>query len=252
VTVDQEGRSIGAKALLDTEYGRCDAMLHAEHFHGTSPEDYLPSAGTGKVLYKLIVRGRAAHAFRPHLGGINAVVDASQIVTALSRLRLGQHPLFGEGTICVLKMDGGYRQYSIVVPDLCEIIITRLTVPGETIESAAADMSELIESLGLASKVTIETPPPSYVAYSLKEDEPILAAFRSQYANVIGREPCFAGHRGITDANVFTGEGDIPTVVFGPRGTNHHQAGEYVELATLEPTARIYVQTALAFLSRDD
>lgn len=60
--------------------------------------------------------------------------------------------------------------------------------------------------------------------------------------------PHFAGHRGIVDANVFSGEGGIPTVVFGPKGANHHAAGEYVELATLEPVARIYAETARRFL----
>ena len=88
VTVDQEGYSIGARALLKTNHGQCDAMLHSEHFFGSSQEDYLPIAVTGKVLYKLTVKGRAAHAFRPHLGGINAVEDTGRIVTALKHLSL--------------------------------------------------------------------------------------------------------------------------------------------------------------------
>ena len=82
VTVDQEGLSIGARALLKTDYARCDAMLHPEHFHGDSPANYLPSACTGKVLYRVIVRGKAAHANRPHEGGINAIIDAARIAPA--------------------------------------------------------------------------------------------------------------------------------------------------------------------------
>ena len=80
MTVDQEGHSIGARALLETNYGQCDVMLHSEHFFGSSQEDYLPITVAGKVLYKLTVKGCAAHAFRPHLGGINAVEDAGRIV----------------------------------------------------------------------------------------------------------------------------------------------------------------------------
>jgi len=68
------------------------------------------------------------------------------------------------------------------------------------------------------------------------------------YRAIIGKEPCFAGHRGIVDANVFVARGGIPTIVFGPKGANHHKAGEYVEIASLEPVARIYVETALSFL----
>jgi len=251
VTVDQEGLSTGARALLETDYGKCDAMLHAEHFFGDGPQNYLPLAVTGKVLYKLTVRGRAAHAFRPHLGGINAVTDAAKIITSLERLKLREHALFGKGTVCVLKVEGGYKEYAIVVPELCEIVITRLTVPGETTTSAVADMRELIDSLALASQVNIETPPPCYDPYFLDEATPILPIFKNVYQRVTGLLPHFAPHRGIVDANVFTGEGGIPTIVFGPKGGNHHLAGEYVELASLEPVARVYAETAIQFLSGD-
>jgi len=248
VTVDQEGQSTGARALLKTAYGRCDAMLHGEHFFGDSPKDYLPIGATGKVLYKLTVKGRAAHAFRPHLGGINAVADAARIVTALDRLKLREHPVFGTGTVCTLKIDGGYKEYSIVVPERCEIVITRLIVPGESVDTAVRDMEDLIEALKLESQVEVETPPPCYDPYELDENSPIMPVFRDVYREVIGVEPVFRPHSGIVDANVFAAEGGIPTVVFGPRGANHHCPGEYVELATLEPVARVYAETALRFL----
>jgi acetylornithine deacetylase/succinyl-diaminopimelate desuccinylase-like protein len=247
VTVDQEGHSIGARALLVTEYGRCDAMLHAEHFYGDTGANYLPNAVTGKVLYRLTVRGRAAHGFRPHLG-INAVDDAARIVAALDQLALREHPVLGQGTVCVLKIEGGYKVYAVVVPEECEVVITRLTVPGETRERALQDMVDLVESLGLRSRVHTELQSPCYEPYSLDERTPILEPFREAYESVVGVHPHFAGHRGIVDANVFSGEGGIPTVVFGPRGANHHAAGEYVELATLEPVARVYAETARRFL----
>ena len=249
VTVDQEGHSLGAKALLDTEYGRCDAMLHGEHFYGDSEADYLPIAATGKVLYKLSVKGRAAHAFRPHLGGINAVTDAACIVAALDRLVLREHPLFGKGTTCVLRIEGGPKQYAIVVPEHCDVIVTRLTVPGETKDIAVQDMRRLVDSLDLESDVEIEIAPPYYDPYFLDETGPFVAQFRDTYRRVIGIEPHFAAHRGIIDANVFVGEGQIPTIAFGPKGANHHCAGEYVEKVTLVPVARVYAETALDFFS---
>ncbi len=248
VTVDQEGHSYGARALLNTAYGRCDAMLHAEHFFGDSEKDYLPLGATGKVLYKVTVKGRAAHAFRPHLGGINAVDDASRIVTALGKLRMTEHDLFGQGTVCTLKIDGGYKEYAIVVPEHCEIIITRLTVPGETTESAIADMESLIASLGLESHTTVETVPPCYDPYFLDDKAPVKASFVRRYKQVVGQAPHFAPHRGIVDANVFVAEAGIPTVVFGPKGGLHHCPGEYVVVETLEPVARVYAETAIDYL----
>ncbi|MEW5922856.1 MAG: M20/M25/M40 family metallo-hydrolase [Candidatus Zixiibacteriota bacterium] len=248
VTVDQEGLSAGARAFLKTEYAGCDAMLHAEHFYGDSEKSYLPLAVTGKVLYKLVIKGKAAHAFRPHLGGINAIDDAAAIISRLNTLKMREHPLFGKGTICTLKIEGGYKEYSIVVPEHCEVIITRLTVPGETIDVAVRDMRQLIESLELKSTVDIQTPPPCYEPYVLDERATFVHNFKEVYRRVIGSAPHFAGHRGIVDANVFTGEGNIPTIVFGPKGANHHCAGEYVELQTLLSVARVYEEMARQFL----
>ena len=251
ICVDQEGQSTGAKALLGTPYGRCQAMLHAEHFYGDGPEDYLPLAVTGKVLYRLTVRGRSAHACRPHEGGINAVTDAARIVSALDELDLRQHPILGKGTVCVLKIDGGYKVYAVVVPERCEVVITRLTVPGETISSVEEDMQRLVERLHLESQVDIDLASPSYEPYFLDEHDPIVITFKRTYRQVTGREPYFAPHRGVVDANVFSGEGGIPNVVFGPKGGRHHQSGEYVELASLVHVTEIYTQTAVSYLSRE-
>jgi acetylornithine deacetylase/succinyl-diaminopimelate desuccinylase-like protein len=247
ITVDQEGQSLGAEALLDTEYGTCDAMLHAEHFYGDSFADYLPNAATGKILYRLQVRGRAAHALRPHEGGINAIVDASKIVNSLEKLTVRHDPELGTGTVCVLRIEGGYKEYSLVVPERCEIIVNRLTVPGETAEIAVQDMENLVSALDLGSEVSIETPPPRYEPYRLDMSLPFVEVFQDVYRRVVGTHPHFGPHRGIVDANVFVAEGNIPTIVFGPKGANHHQSGEYVELRTLEPTARVYAETALEF-----
>ena len=221
ITVDQEGLSIGAKALLDTEYATCDAMLHAEHFFGDSPLDYLPNAVTGKVLYRLRVRGRAAHACRPHEGGINAIVDAAKVVNSIDTLPLRPDPVLGKGTACVLRIEGGSQQYSMVVPDRCELLVTRLTVPGETKDVAVHDLEDLVDSLRLASTVEIETPPPSYDPYRLDMELPFVRTFQDVYRRVIGTYPHFGPHRGIVDANVFAAEAGIPTIVFGPKGANH-------------------------------
>lgn len=247
-TVDEEGYGIGASALLQTSYAKSDGLLLGEPYYGDTEASALPIAMTGKVLYKLTVRGRATHAFRPE-GGVNAVEDAARIIAALDRLQLGTHQTVGSGNFSTLKIEGGYREYAVVVPEQCEVVITRLTVPGESRETATADMRALIESLDLQSEVTVEIAPPFYEPYFLEEDTPLLTPFEAAYRDVIGRAPSYSGRRGITDANVYVAEGGIPTIVFGPRGAGPHEAGEYVELATLEPVTRVYVETARRFLA---
>jgi acetylornithine deacetylase/succinyl-diaminopimelate desuccinylase-like protein len=249
-TVDEEGYGTGARALLQTKYGQSDAMLLGEPFYGVGEGWSLPNGITGKVLYKLIVTGRAAHAFHPERG-VNAIEDAGKIVAALGRLNLGDHSLFGRGNYSTLKIEGGYKEYAVVVPEQCEVIITRLTVPGESVASAVADMHALVNSLDLNSQVTIETPPPFYEPYLIEESSPIFQAFKPAYMEIIGEPPRFTTQKGITDSNIYVAEGDIPTIVFGPRGSGAHEAGEYVDIETLEPTTRVYVETAVRFFQQE-
>ena len=247
-TVDEEGYGTGARALLQTSYAKSDGMLVGEPHYGDSEANPLPIGMTGKVLYKLTIRGRAAHAFHPERG-VNAVEDTARIVAALDRLQLGVHPAVGSGNFSTLKIEGGYREYAVVVPEQCEVVITRLTVPGESRETATEDMRTLIKSLDLRSEVTIETPPPFYEPYFLDEDTSLLKSFKAAYQDVLGRAPFFSSQRGVNDSNIYVVEGNIPTVVFGPRGAGAHEAGEYVELATLEPVTQVYVETARQFFT---
>ena len=115
--IDEEAYSKGAKALLETEYARCDAIILGEPYPGDESKP-IPLGITGKILYDVTVKGRAAHGFRPQQG-VNAIEQAAMIITSLDKLRMQSHPRFGRGNLCTLKIEGGYKVYSVVVPDRC-------------------------------------------------------------------------------------------------------------------------------------
>ena len=246
-TVDEEAYGAGAKALLGTKYGTSDLMLLTEPFHGSGPEDPIPFVMPGKVLYRVHVHGRTSHALCHPERGINAVDDAARIVTALERLELGSHPVLGWMNYSTLKIDGGYREYSVVVPERCEIIITRLLAPGETRHGAVRQLEVLIGGLGLASAVTVEAAPPSYEPFAIDPGHPAMQAFEAAYRVRLGRDPSLGGLLGITDANIYQGEGGIPTIIFGPKGQGLHEKDEYVELDSLAPVVDILVDTTRRF-----
>ncbi len=246
-TVDEEGYGSGAKALLATPFAKSDLLLLAEPFNGSSPEDPIAIGMTGKILYRVIVRGRTTHGFTPERG-VNAVEDAARIVAALPGLPLGGHPRIGTGNYSVLKFEGGYREYAVVVPEHCVVVITRLLVPGETRDSAVKDLRQLIDALALHSEVAIETPPPFYEPYLLADDHPSVRCFAEAYAAVVGRRPLIGGRRGIVDGNIYMVAGGIPTITYGPLGHGLHEAGEHVALATLSEVTNVYMETALRFM----
>jgi len=103
--IDEEAYSKGARAMLDSKYGKCDAIVLCEPYSGDQSKP-IPLGITGKVLYDVTVKGHAAHGFSPHLG-VNAIDDAAHIITSLQKLRMLRHPKFGQGNFCTLKIDGG-------------------------------------------------------------------------------------------------------------------------------------------------
>ena len=49
--------------------------------------------------------------------------------------------------------------------------------------------------------------------------------------------------RSVADTNHFAVHGSVPTLICGPQGGNTCQANEYVEINSLRPTAKTYIQT---------
>ena len=258
--IDEEGYGIGAKKMLENPIfgkGRTDGILIAEPLFGDSEKNPLPLGMTGKILFKILVKGVSAHAFRPEQG-VNAVSDASRIVSIIDEISksnssfVGNYKIphdfdFGKGSYCVLKIDGGYKTYSVIVPELCEIILNRLTLPGETKESAKNDFEQLITDLKLKSKVSIEIIPPYYNSYKIPKNHKLFQSLETSYKEILSQTPKTAYMKMITDANTFMGEGEIPTVHFGPKGNNLHGADEHVYIDSLEKTTKVYTSFYLNF-----
>lgn len=246
--IDEEAYSKGAKAMMATDLAECDAIVLGEPYYGDEHKP-IPLGITGKVLYDIMVKGHAAHGFRPHLG-INAVEEAAKIIAALDRLHWREHPDFGQGNYSTLKIEGGYTVYSVVVPDRCCFEVNRLLVPGETTSTAVEDMKELVASLNLDAEVDVSLKPPKYEPFLVSRDEPFMELFHSVYQEVMGVDPLYAYRPGITDANVF-GERNIPCLHLGvPRG-NVHQPNEFVPLDSLEPIYTMYALLAARFLASE-
>ncbi|MFX1516612.1 MAG: M20 family metallopeptidase [Promethearchaeota archaeon] len=245
--IDEEAYSKGAKAMLKTDFATVDAIILPEPYPGDEVKP-IPLGITGKILYNISIRGKAAHGFRPQLG-INAIEELGKILTSLPQLNFKNHPDFGKGNYSTLKIEGGYKDvYSVVVPASARMEVNRLLVPGETVETAIQDMERLVETLGLTAEVEIKTKPPQYEAFVLNKNEPILQIFDSIYKQIMRRPPYYEYTSGITDANVFTGEGNIPCLHLGPPQEVAHQKNEFVLMKELKPLSQMFALIAARFL----
>jgi acetylornithine deacetylase/succinyl-diaminopimelate desuccinylase family protein len=244
--IDEEAYGKGAREMLKTDFAKVNAIILAEPYPGDEIKP-IPLGITGKILYEIIVKGKAAHGFRPHLG-INAIDDLGKIIANLHKLELKEHPEFGKGNYCTLKIEGGYDIYSVVVPSFARAEINRLIVPGETAQTAIEDMKRLVNLLNLDSKVEIKTKPPQYEAFILDRNEPIFQIFNEVYTKIMGCKPKFEYSSGITDANIFAGEGNIPCLHLGPDQEVAHHKNEFIKLEWLELLSKMYSLIAVSFL----
>jgi len=247
--IDEEAYGKGAKAMLNTDFARVDAIVLAEPYPGDETKP-VPLGITGKILYDIHVQGKAAHGFSPHLG-INAIEELGKILANLDKLQFAEHPDFGTGNYSTLKIEGGYEIYEVVVPAYARLEVNRLLVPGETVQSVIEDMERLVASLNLEAEVNVKTKPPKYEAFDVDKNDRIFQIFDPIYREVMNQAPQYGYSSGITDANIFTGEGGIPCLHLGPQRGGAHQKNEYIFLDWLPPVSKMFALIADKFLGND-
>jgi acetylornithine deacetylase/succinyl-diaminopimelate desuccinylase-like protein len=237
--VDEEAYSLGARALL------ADG-IHADACVVLEPSFDWPCLGSmGKVLVRVDVTGKAAHASWPERG-VNAAVEAARFVSRLSDLSLGQHPRI-HATQCVLSLHSGSDQYVITVPEKATITINRHTVPGVGAEDVLAQMRTLAAELDSPAKFDFAIDPPYYPPWEMPLDDPLVVAFGRAYVAETGVQPPYA-YTGFGDANIFNGEAGIPTVQFGPLGGGLHEADEWVDVGSIGAAIRVVLRLILDVL----
>lgn len=231
--VDEEAYSLGAHALIDDG-------LRADYCVVTEAAWDNPALGSvGKILIRLDVTGRAAHATWPHLG-INAAIEASRFVARLNELELGQHPRM-RSSQTVLSFLAGNEQYVITLPEKARVLINRHTVPGESIEHVLTQYRALAATLDSPARFDFTVDPPFYPPWETEAGEPIVLAFSRAYEAEARVEPGY-GYLGFGDMNLFSSEAGIPTVMIGPRGGGFHEANEWVDVPSIGATVRVLLR----------
>lgn len=237
--VDEEAYSIGAHALIDSGL-KADACVVTE-----SSWERPALGGVGKVLARVDVTGKAAHASWP-ADGVNAAVEAARLVARLDDLPLGAHPRL-TATRSVLSFHSGSDQYVITVPEHARILVNRMIVPGETGESVLAEIRQLAASLASPATFAFAVDPPYYPPWETSPDHPLAQTLARAYEAETHRPPTW-GYKAFGDANLFSAEAGIPTVQVGPHGANYHQADEWVDVPTIAATVRVLLRLGLDVL----
>ncbi len=224
--VDEEYASVGADALV-REWTADRAIV-------TEPTDLKIGVGHKGFAWACVeTTGRAAHGSRPR-DGRDAIIRMGRVLSRLEQLdrdlqSRAPHPLLGTGSLHASTIEGGQELSSY--PDRCLLQLERRTVPGESVDTFAREMNDLLDALRkqdaeLEASVTMTF---SRLPYEVSIDHDLPRALQSAAATAgVATSP--VGMSFWTDAAIL-GAAGIPSVLFGPGGAGLHSPDEYVIVA---------------------
>ena len=185
----------------------------------------------GRVEFKIVAKGRSAHAASNYLGD-NAIYKLLPIIERISHIepQLGDHDFLGQGRITVTDMN--VKTPSInAVPDEATIYVDRRITFGE---EPQAELERLRDIIGERSDIHAEIlvyDEPSYTgfvmpldkiypAWAFEEDEPIVAAGLRAAEALYG--PTDTGKWDFSTNGIYwAGKAGIPSIGFAPGNEIH-------------------------------
>lgn len=253
-TIEEEAGGGGGTLALFLAGHLGDAVVISE------PTQLGLRIGSGGVLYfRVIVRGRTAHAGNAHLG-VNAIHHLIPVYTALESLderrATRRAPLFEKGSYgrsCHLNL-GVVRagDWPSTVPGEAVLEGRLGYLPGESRGDVLAQLEQAVME-AVEGDDWLREHPPAIETFGFRaapwlepEDSPIVAAAAEATSVALG-EPADIHARASAVDNRFAALFSRPTLCLGTRGQGNHAADEYVELSSLEPLTLSLALTAAAW-----
>ncbi|MBU2548248.1 MAG: M20 family metallopeptidase [Proteobacteria bacterium] len=244
VSDEETGGARGAGYLMEQGHYDPDMVVVGE----ITNRNRIAIAEKGVIVYALSTRGRTAHASTPWVG-LNAIDKMVKLLHGLqTRLpeRLKEKP---SGSLPPATFNVGTIQGGVgfnVVPDACQVLIDRRILPGETIESATAEIREIIDQARAedpdidASLDVLGSGPP----FETAPDEALCLLARRTMEEM-GRPGDFVGYEQVSDGRFFAERG-IPTILIGPGlARTAHTPNEHLELDQYIEAIQAYALLAL-------
>lgn len=243
---DEESNSLlGTGYIVDRKFVKADYAIVCEG----GGEEIVGCGHNGVLWMEVTVKGKSAHASRPHLG-INAFEKAAALCSEFQayKARLQEHVFTAPGGAELrppLTLGGEIRTSSgskiNTIPDEVTFTIDRRILPDETEAQAERDMRKFLR--GAAAKIPqlnidirkISSRQPSLVP----EENPLPLGFL-QAVQKYRRKAGFGMTSGFTDMSFYANEAAIPTVGYGVAGKNTHGVDECVSIRDLLTTSKIY------------
>lgn len=201
------------------------------------------TAHRGDIRFDVTVFGKAAHSSRPDKG-INSIIKAMKIVEAVKdyndKITNKKHYLLGNPVCSVTMINAGIKIN--VIPDVCNVVIDRRTLPNEKIDDVIKEFDYVLSSLYKEDKEF------KYELSVGRKVEGSEIPANNEYAELLRRisrnianiDEKASGCSGWTDMRNFVNDAKIPAVIWGPGNpANAHVANEYIEVKQIVDALKI-------------
>jgi acetylornithine deacetylase/succinyl-diaminopimelate desuccinylase-like protein len=251
VSDEETGGTLGTKFLIEEiaagHLSRPDYCLIGE-----KSDLKVRNAERGLLAVDVTCLGRASHTAAARVTGINAIAKAAKAILTLEKDIDRFHPAVGKPVISVNTIQAGVAHN--VVPGECTFSIDRRLIPGETRESALAEIVAALDAVASedpAFRYELDIDPlKDHIPANITVDtSPVVQALRASITRVTGQDSeYFVAWAGATDGRFYRQAG-IDTVGYGPGGENAHGTNEAVQIDDLVTQAKVYVETITRVLS---
>lgn len=231
-TTIEEGGMFGSKALDITQF---KAQMAYVFDSGEPGEIIVKAPSQSKII--VAIKGKAAHAGVNPEAGISAIQVAARAINNMKLLRIDE-----ETTANIGLIKGGTAT-NIVCPEVHVKGEIRSHNPEKLKEQTAhmkACFEEAVSFYSAECDIVVED---SYTAYSLKDDDAVVA-----YADSVIKGLGMVAHKkptgGGSDANIFNAKG-LKTANLGVGMRNAHSTSEYIEVKDLIWTTKLVLSLIL-------
>ena len=199
----------------------------------------------GRVVFKIITKGKQAHGSTPELG-VNAIYPMAKIINVIENLKFQAKPdpIFDTSTTVNLgEVHGGAA--SNIVPNQCHIIIDIRIMPDQTPEGIKKILETECKKVVPDAIVEIQS---STNAHKVNPESILVKAVKNNCKQALNYEPGLIGFGGGTFAKSLNFSG-VESVGFGPGDDEaFHVENEYVEIDQLVNFAMLTCLVALDLL----
>lgn len=191
----------------------------------------------GALHLRVRARGKGGHGSTPWVGenAIDHLIRAYLALRGWIATQETDDPEHWHPTLNLGKIEGGRK--ANVIPDEAWMDLD-FRFPGPTrVEAFEQTVRGMLKDLGsyevevLTRAAPVKTDP----------EHPLFVRFRETVEEVLGRPAQLAREHGATDARYFAEKG-MPVVILYPIGGNIHEAGEWVDLGSLDTLHRIFLK----------